>query len=248
MPVETWGVFDPGKGFPGAGRRSTGELSISGYALLRYLNQMPGEQTYTDHLGKRADATAATTSPPHRVMLCVKGWLGNPKLIYILTLWTVLDTDQDAIFGIVGYQFAGVQPVRRHQRERRVRAPPGVHPYWLGHDRVMADEFFRPFFAPASANGELIPGFWYNVQLGSTNSILGVGRPPGSQLTHGGSVWWMPTTHEFGPRGAYGDWERPEQAGHVGRRLDAATAPARCADSGGSPRTRRFRLADSVKR
>jgi hypothetical protein len=26
----------------------------------------------------------------------------------------------------------------------------------------------------------------------------------------GASVWWMPTTHEFGPRGAFGDWEMHE--------------------------------------
>ena len=48
--IETWGEFDPGKGFL-VGRSSAGELSISGYALVRYVNQMPGEQTFTDHLG-----------------------------------------------------------------------------------------------------------------------------------------------------------------------------------------------------
>jgi hypothetical protein len=36
----------------------------------------------------------------------------------------------------------------------------GSHPYWLGHDRVMADEFFRPFFGyGVYANGELFRGF-----------------------------------------------------------------------------------------
>jgi hypothetical protein len=42
VPVETWGVFDPGKGFL-VGKGSAGELSISAYALVRYVNQMPGE-------------------------------------------------------------------------------------------------------------------------------------------------------------------------------------------------------------
>jgi hypothetical protein len=49
-PIETWGEFDPGKGFV-IGKSSLGELDISGYALVRYVDQMPGEQTFTDHLG-----------------------------------------------------------------------------------------------------------------------------------------------------------------------------------------------------
>ena len=36
--IESWGEFDPGDGFL-VGRSSAGELSISGYALLRYVNQ-----------------------------------------------------------------------------------------------------------------------------------------------------------------------------------------------------------------
>src|SRR5882672_4601416 len=39
-PVETWGEFNPGSGFL-VGRSELGELSISAYALVRYLNQMP---------------------------------------------------------------------------------------------------------------------------------------------------------------------------------------------------------------
>ena len=40
--IETWGEFDPGAGFL-IGRSRAGELSISGYALVRYVNQMPDE-------------------------------------------------------------------------------------------------------------------------------------------------------------------------------------------------------------
>ena len=62
--------------------------------------------------------------------------------------------------------------------------------------------------------------------LGDTNSILGV---KSSQLdrkfTTGASVWWMPTTKEFGPRGAYGDWEQAREAGHPVRRLPASARP-----------------------
>ena len=48
--TETWGEFDPGRGFL-VGRSSVGELAISAYALVRYVNQTPADQTFSDHLG-----------------------------------------------------------------------------------------------------------------------------------------------------------------------------------------------------
>ncbi len=39
QPIETWGAVESGKGFL-VGRTETGELSISAYALTRYLNQL----------------------------------------------------------------------------------------------------------------------------------------------------------------------------------------------------------------
>ena len=54
--IETWGEFDPGDGFL-VGRGSAGELSISGYALVRYLNQTPGTQTFTGYYTGGQDGT-----------------------------------------------------------------------------------------------------------------------------------------------------------------------------------------------
>jgi hypothetical protein len=73
----------------------------------------------------------------------------------------------------------------------------------------MADEFFRPYFTYGLwAQGEIIKSIWYHFIAGNNNSALGI---KASQLdrkqTIGGSLWWMPTTDEFGPRGAYGDYE-----------------------------------------
>ena len=248
VPVETWGIFDPGKGFL-VGKGSAGELSISAYALVRYVNQMPGEQTFTDHLGNERTVDGRNDIWPHRVMVFFKGWLGNPRLVYTITLWTVLDTNQNAIFGNLGYQFS-----RKFSLYAGLNGNPGSrslqgsHPYWLGHDRVMADEFFRPFFnAGVWATGEPVPGLWYNVMLGNTNSILGV---KSSQLdrkfTTGASVWWMPTTKEFGPRGAYGDWEQHEK---VATRFGVSTtrSPEQpFTNSSGGPDNTTLRLADSV--
>jgi hypothetical protein len=211
--VETWGEFDPGTGFL-VGRTSAGELSISGYALVRYIDQLPAEQTFTDHLGYEHPVDTRNDIYPHRVMVFLKGWLGTPKLIYAITLWSVNDTDQRAIFGNIGYQFSRKFSLYGgYNGNPGTRSLQGSHPYWLGHDRVMADEFFRPFFGSGVwAQGEPVPGLWYNVMLSNTSSALGV---KSSQLdrkyTTGGSVWWMPTTKEFGPRGAYGDWEMHEK-------------------------------------
>ena len=162
VPVETWGVFDPGKGFL-VGRGSAGELSISAYALVRYVNQMPGEQTFIDHLGNERSVDGRNDIWPHRVMVFFRGWLGTPKLRYTITLWTVLDTNQNAIFGKIGYQFSRKFSVYAGLNGNPgSRSLQGSHPYWLGHDRVMADEFFRPFFnSGVWASGEPVPGLWY---------------------------------------------------------------------------------------
>ena len=103
--IETWGEFNPGTGFL-VGRSSLGELAISGYGLVRYINQTPGEQEFTDHLGNTRPVDGRNDIYPHRVMVFFKGWLGTRKLIYSMTFWTVLDTSQNAIFANVGYQFS----------------------------------------------------------------------------------------------------------------------------------------------
>ena len=211
--IETWGEFDPGDGFL-IGRSSAGELSISAYAMLRYINQLPAEQTFTDHLGNEHTIDPRNDIFPHRVIVFLKGWVGVPKLVYTLILWTVNTTDQDALFGVIGYQFA-----RKFSLYAGINGSPGTrslqgsHPYWLGHDRVMADEFFRPYFAFGTwAQGEAAPGLWYNAFVGNNSSSLGIKATQlDRQMSTGVSGWWMPTTREFGPRGAYGDWEFHEQ-------------------------------------
>lgn len=210
--IETWGEFEPGEGFL-VGRNNGGELSISAYALVRYVNQLPADQTFTDHLGNVRDVDTREDLFPHRVMVFLKGWVGDPKFIYNIFVWTVNTTDQDGLFASMGYQFH-----RKFSLYGGINGLPGTrslqgsHPYWLGHDRVMADEFFRPYFGYGIwAQGELTPGLWYNAQIGNNSSALGIkavqlDRKP----SYGASMWWMPTTKEFGPKGGFGDWERHE--------------------------------------
>jgi hypothetical protein len=211
--IETWGEFDPGDGFL-VGRNAAGELAISAYALLRYVNQTPGTQTFTDHLGNEGRVDGRNDIYPHRIIVYLKGWLATPKLIYTVFFWTVNTTDQDALFAVMGYQFH-----RRFSLYTGINGTPGTrsmqgsHPYWLGHDRLMADEFFRPYFAFGTwASGELMPGLWYNAMVGNNSSALGIRAVQlDRHFSTGASMWWMPTTKEFGPKGAYGDWEHHEE-------------------------------------
>ncbi|HET9250989.1 MAG TPA: hypothetical protein VFP58_02595, partial [Candidatus Eisenbacteria bacterium] len=45
------GQFSPGSGFDIL-RTKRGSLNISFYGLFRYINQLPADQTFTDHLGR----------------------------------------------------------------------------------------------------------------------------------------------------------------------------------------------------
>jgi hypothetical protein len=77
----------------------------------------------------------------------------------------------------------------------------------------MADEYFRPYFSfGVWAQGEIIPGLWYNTMVGNNSSALGVKAAElDRQMSSGVSFFWMPTTHEFGPKGGFGDWEHHDK-------------------------------------
>jgi hypothetical protein len=248
-PIESWGALEPGTGFL-LGKSELGTLYLSAYGMVRYLNQMPSGQTYEDHLGRTRSTALRHDIWSHRVLVHFKGWLGVPKLRYQVTLWTVNTTDQDAVFAMIGYQFhrafslyGGLNGLPGS------RTLQGSHPYWLGHDRVMADEFFRPYFTHGVwASGEVLPGFWYQAMVGNNLSAVGI---TSAQLTrdfaYAASLWWTPTTHEFGPNGGFDDWEYHEQ---VATRFGASATTSRedRLDDvvSGSPENTTMRLADAV--
>lgn len=143
---QTWGTYTPGEGWL-VGRSRYGEVNLSAYGLIRYLNQNDEDETFTDHLGNQRSIDLRNDIFGHRVIIFLNGWLATEKLRYIFFLWTVSSTDQDAIFFDVGYHFhrafALYGGINGNPGSRSLQ---GSHPYWLGHDRVMADEFFRPYF------------------------------------------------------------------------------------------------------
>ncbi|HVK84323.1 MAG TPA: hypothetical protein VM513_09450 [Kofleriaceae bacterium] len=248
-PIQSWGSIEPGKGFL-VGRTELGELSISAYALLRYLNQLPPGQTFVDHLGRTRNVDPRHDIYAHRIMIHLKGWLGLPKLRYQITLWTVNTTDQDSLFAAIGYQFH-----RKFSLYGGLNGLPGSrtllgsHPYWLGHDRVMADEFFRPYFTHGVwASGELLPGLWYQAMIGDNLSALGI---TATQLTrdfaYAASLWWMPTTGEFGPNGSFDDYEYHEDVATRFGISGTSSREDRFSDvATNAPENSTIRLADAV--
>lgn len=247
---QTWGTYTPGSGWV-IGKTRFGEVHLSAYGLVRYLNQNDDDEVFTDHFGNERTIDLRNDIFGHRVIIFLNGWLASPKFRYIFFVWTVSSTDQDAIFVDFGYHFhrafalyAGING------NPGTRSLQGSHPYWLGHDRVMADEFFRPYFTYGVwANGEVAPGLWYSAQIGNNSSALGI---TASQLddkmdTGGVSMWWMPTTQEFGPRGAYGDWEyHDEIATRVGFSTTTSTETRQFDRASEDTENTILKLADGV--
>ena len=147
----------------------------------------------------------------HRVMLFSQGWLFTPKFQYSTFVWTVQDTNQVAVGGALYYSFSKYLTLGAGWNAYPgTQSLQGSHPYWESYDRVMADEFFRPYFSQGVfAQGNLLPTLQYRWMVGNNNSNLDT---PASKidrsLSAGGALTWLPTTGEFGPRGAFGDYER----------------------------------------
>ena len=205
-----FGEFNPGRGFT-VGKGEYGELNLSGSMAVRYLNELPPNQNETDHLGRPIPIEPRNDFQFHRVMLFSQGWLFTPKFQYSTFVWTVQDTNQVTVGGALYYTFnkyltlgAGWNAYPGTQSLQ------GSHPYWESYDRVMADEFFRPYFSQGVfAQGDLLPRLQYRWMVGNNNSNLDVPATKlDRDLSAGFAITWLPTTGEFGPRGAFGDYER----------------------------------------
>src|SRR5262249_39409274 len=79
-------------------------------------------------------------------------------------------------------------------------------------------------------------------------SALGItARQLTRNFATGGSMWWMPTTKEFGPQGAFGDWEHHDR---VATRFGFSTTRSRedrfTNAIASTPDNTTIRLADSL--
>jgi hypothetical protein len=178
--------------------------------MARWVDQMPGEDTWYDHRDSLRIFDGRNDIYWHRVMLWFTGFLGTPKLTYMATVWTVTTTQQTLVYGNIMYKFndyvkvgIGITP------NNCVRSLQGSFPFFTSTDRTMAEDGLRGGFTNGIfAMGQITPTLRYSMVLGNNLSILGI---KASNLTRhyskSISLSWMPTTGEFGPRGGNGDLE-----------------------------------------
>jgi len=203
------GEFRPAKGFDLV-RTSRASFNISFYGLFRYMNQLPGNQTFIDHLGRTRTVRARNDLNWHRTMVWLTGFLGVPRFRYNITLWSLPTTQQTLLFGNLNYKFnravgigVGISP------NLTARSMQGSWPFWGSSDRQMAEDFFRGGFSSGFfVTGEMLPRAYYTVTVNSNISQLGVTAANDTRdFAYSASVVWRPTTGEFGPRGGLGDLE-----------------------------------------
>lgn len=212
-PNSASGEFTPGRGFQMV-KNKYASLNISIYGMVRYLNQLPGEQKWTDHLGNERELVGRNDFQWHRAMIWFSGFLGTPKLTYTATIWSIMTTQQTLLYGNIQYKFnkhirvgMGIAP------NLNIRSMQGPFPYFFSTDRTMAEDALRGGFTNGLfVMGEIVPKLSYSLMLGNNLSTLGI---KAAQLTRdlskSASLIWMPTTGEFGPRGGNGDFEHHEK-------------------------------------
>ena len=202
-------AFAPGKGFL-VGSNRCGSMSISAYMLMRYINQTNDGQSFTTHTGEKRTIDGRNDIQMQRAMVHFRGFLFDPKFKYNFTVWTVTSTEQVALIGNMTYSFNNHFNVGGGVAGNAgTRSLNAQHPYFLGTDRHMIDEFMRPGFTHGVwSNGEVVPKLNYRAMIGNNLSQLGVNSKQLSRdLAYSGTLWWLPTTGEFGPREGFGDYE-----------------------------------------
>lgn len=225
---EKWGSYTPNLGFRVA-NTEYGDLNISLYTYVRYLNQLGLRPTYTNYFGTVSNIQQRQDLQLNKVQLKFLGWIMNPSLRYFLYAWTSNASQglpaQVVLAGNLTYSFNDHINIGGGIRSLPgTRSVEGNFPFWLGVDsRLMADEFFRPSYTSGVwAWGKLAKRIDYMIMDGNNLSTLGVSA---AQLnnkfdTLATALIWMPTTGEFG-RG-FGDFEDHQKlatrfAGHFTR-------------------------------
>jgi predicted TIM-barrel fold metal-dependent hydrolase len=212
-PNNIAGEFTPSKGFSIFDANGA-SLNISAYGLFRYVNQTPGEQTFTDHLGRVRSVKARNDLNWHRTFIWLSGHLYQPQFRYTISVWSLPTTQQTLVFGVAAYTFskgltfgAGMGP------NVTTRSMQGSWPFWAASDRQMAEEFHRAGFSSAFfARGEPIARLSYTASINTNLSQLGVTASNDTRdFAYSGGLCWMPTTGEFGPRGGLADLEEHKQ-------------------------------------
>jgi hypothetical protein len=197
-----------------------GQIYMRLMAYARYLNQSGIDPTYTDSFGTVRTIDRREDFQLNKFFLPFSGWFLDPKFRYYLYVWSTNTAQGDPAqvvgAGNISYVMNSFATIGLGITSLPgVRSTEGQFPYWNGvDDRLMADEFFRPSYTTGIwLKGAFAPGVNYMAMLGNNMSTLGVSA---SQLDDTVDTWsvmlnWLPTTKEYGPLGAFGDFEHHEE-------------------------------------
>ena len=185
---KTWGKYTPNQGYKVA-ETPKGDLSVSIYTYIRYLNQRLLDPTFTDSFGNVKSVQQRQDVQITKDQIKFLGWLLSPKFRYFLYGWTNNAAQglqaQVVLAGNLNYQFSkyftfsgGITSLPG------VRSTEGNFPFWLGVDsRFIADEFFRPSYTSGMwAKGDITNHLRYQAMVGNNLSTL-ESVPPSSIIS-----------------------------------------------------------------
>ncbi|HSE23857.1 MAG TPA: hypothetical protein VLB68_19465 [Pyrinomonadaceae bacterium] len=216
-----YGRYTPNLGFKLV-NTEYGDMNVSIYSYVRYLNQLGLDNTYTDAFGNTKSVQNRNDIQLLKLQIKFLGWMFNPKFRYFLYAWTSNANQgqgaQVVLAGNLQYTFNKYFTLGGGIRSLPgTRSVEGNFPFWLSVDsRHIADEFMRPSYTSGVwATGELTKRLKYQAMLGNNMSTLGV---PASRLDNGlntvsTALIWFPTgDFEKGFSGqGWGDFEHHDQ-------------------------------------
>src|SRR5215212_1362565 len=215
------GRYTPNLGFKIA-NTEYGDMNVSIYSYVRYLNQLGLGPTYTDAFGNTKNIQRRQDMQILKLQIKFLGWILNPKLRYFLYAWTSNANQgqgaQVVLAGNLQYTFNKYFTLGGGIRSLPgTRSVEGNFPFWLNVDsRHIADEFMRPSYTSGFwAMGNLAKRVKYTAMVGNNMSTLGV---PASRIDNGlntfsGALVWFPTgDFEKGFSGqGWGDFEHHDK-------------------------------------
>ena len=215
------GRYTPNLGFKVV-NTEYGDMNVSIYTYVRYLNQLGLDSSYIDAFGNTKNVQERHDVQLLKLQIKFLGWMLNPKLRYFLYAWTSNANQgqgaQVVLAGNLQYTFNKYLTLGGGIRSLPgTRSVEGNFPFWLNVDsRHIADEFMRPSYTSGLwATGNLADRLKYQVMVGNNMSTLGVAA---SRLDNGlntlsSALIWLPTgDFERGFSGqGWGDFEHHEK-------------------------------------